>query len=123
MYSETREAEHEMLIIMNENQNKHNTSNQSMHSSFCRLHSFKLKHMEFSLNMISPRTFDGDAFQTPENRGIQNRAPTSTPKERGTQTDPEEAPQGPPMNRMYPLNKVPTYDSQEHRTRSYDKDM
>ena len=64
VYSQTKEAECKMLIIMNEDQ--HNNSNHSTHSSFSRLHSFELNDMCFGLNRISPITFDGNAFQTPK---------------------------------------------------------
>ena len=47
-----------------------------------------------------------------------------TLRECGTQSEQEEAPQPQlPMNRMYPLNKVPQYNSQENRHCSYDADM
>ena len=52
--------------------------------------------------------------------------PTSTPRERGTQPEQQEAPQQwvapPPMNRTYPLNKVPQYNFQEPRHQPYDGD-
>ena len=73
VYAESRETEHEMLVIMNENH--HNNSNQSTHSSFSRLHLLKLNDMGFGLNRISPVTFDGDAFQTPENRELKTELP------------------------------------------------
>ena len=121
MHAETREAKHGMQVIMEEDH--YNQTQSSAHTSFSRLRSFKLNDMGFGLNRISPITFDADAFQTPENRGPQNKAPTSTPWERGTQLAWEEAPhQGPsPMNRTYPLNRVPTY-LQEQRHQLYDAD-
>ena len=78
---------------------------------------------DLGLNWISPITFDADAFQTPENRGTQSRACTSTPWERCMQPAQEEVQQQvpPPMNRMYPLNRVPMYP-QEQGHQSYDAD-
>ena len=38
--------------------------------------------MGFSLNKISPITFDVENPQTPADHGIKSRAPTSTPRER-----------------------------------------
>ena len=38
--------------------------------------------MGFSLNKISPITFDVENPQTPADCGIKSRAPTSTPRER-----------------------------------------
>ena len=50
--------------------------------SFLHLRSFELNDMGFSLNKISPITFDVENPQTPVDCGIKNRAPTSTPQER-----------------------------------------
>ena len=47
--------------------------------SFSHLRSFELNDMGFSLNKISPITFDVENPQTPVDCGIKNRAPTSTP--------------------------------------------
>ena len=47
--------------------------------SFSHLRSFELNDMGFSLNKISPITFDVDNPQTSADHGIKNRAPTSTP--------------------------------------------
>ena len=66
----------EMQVIM-QGDNKHPHINKS--GSFSCLRSFELNDMGFSLNKISPITFDVDNPQTPANHGIKNRAPTSTP--------------------------------------------
>ena len=121
MYAETKEAEHEMLIIMNENQN--NNSNHSTHSFFSKLCSFDLNDMGFGLNRISPITFDGDAFQTSDNRSIHGRAPTSTPRERGAHDQAEQVPQETPiMNKMHPLPRAPHFNFGECRHQSYNAD-
>ena len=87
VYSEAREVEQEMLIIMEEHpeDKPHDLSNASVHSSFSRLCLFQLNIMGYGLNRISPITFDEDAFQTPDNR-MQSRAPTSTPRKKGKQS-------------------------------------
>ena len=105
MHSKTRVAECEMLVIMDEDY--HNQTQSSAHTSFFRLRSFELNDMGLGLNQISPITFDADAFQTSENRTTQHRAPTLTPEGRGRQPEQKEMPQQgpPPMNRTYPLNK------------------
>ena len=69
----------EMQVIM-QGDNKHPHINKS--GSFSRLRSFKLNDMGFSLNKISPITFDVENPQTPADRGIKSRALTSTPRER-----------------------------------------
>ena len=68
-----------MQVIM-QGDNKHPHINKS--GSFSRLRSFKLNDMGFSLNKISPITFDVENPQTPADHGIKSRAPTSTPRER-----------------------------------------
>ena len=60
--------------------NKHPHINKS--GSFSQLRSFKLNDMGFSLNKISPITFDVENLQTPADCGIKSRALTSTPRER-----------------------------------------
>ena len=40
--------------------------------------------MGFSLNKISPITFDVENPQMPADRGIKSRAPTSTPREKSS---------------------------------------
>ena len=63
--------------------------------------------MGFSLNKISPITFDIENPQTPADHGIKSRAPTSTPRERGApQTNkeaanPNEAHHEPQENTLY----------------------
>ena len=69
----------EMQVIM-QGDNKHPHINKS--GSFSRLRSFKLNNMGFSLNKISPITFDVKNPQTPADHGIKGRAVTSTPRER-----------------------------------------
>ena len=69
----------EMQVIM-QGDNKHPHINKS--GSFSRLRSFKLNDMGFSLNKISPITFDVKNPQTLADCGIKGRAPTSTPRER-----------------------------------------
>ena len=69
----------EMQVIM-QGDNKHPHINKS--GSFSRLRSFELNDMGFSLNKISPITFDVKNPQTPADHGIKSRALTSTPRER-----------------------------------------
>ena len=69
----------EMQVIM-QGDNKHPHINKS--GSFSQLRSFKLNDMGFSLNKISPITFDVKNPQTPADCGIKSRALTSTPRER-----------------------------------------
>ena len=75
-------------------------SNASFHSSFSRIRSDELNNIGYGLNRISPITFKGDVFQTPNN-WIQGRAPTSTPRKQRNET------QGPPVNKMFSVNQVP----------------
>ena len=72
----------EMQVIM-QSDNKHLHINKS--GSFSRLRSFKLNNMEFSLNRISPITFNVENPQTPVNCGMKGRALTSTPREKRVQ--------------------------------------
>ena len=69
----------EMQVIM-QGDNNHPHINKS--GSFSRLRSFKLNDMEFSLNKISPITFNVENVQTPADCGTEGRAPTLTPRER-----------------------------------------
>ena len=69
----------EMQVIM-QSDNKHPPINKS--GSFSRLRSFELNDMGFSLNKISPITFNVENPQTPVDHGTKERAPTSTPRER-----------------------------------------
>ena len=69
----------EMQVIM-QGDNKHPHINKS--GSFSPLRSFKLNDMGFSLNKISPITFDVENPQTPADHSIKSRALTSTPRER-----------------------------------------
>ena len=66
----------EMQVIM-QGDNKHPHINKS--GSFSCLRSFELNDMGFSLNKISPKTFNVDNPQTPADHGIKGKAPTSTP--------------------------------------------
>ena len=74
-WDEVNTISHEMQVIM-QGDNKHPHINSG---SFSHLRSFELNDMGFSLNKISPITFDVENPQTPANRGIKNRAPTLTP--------------------------------------------
>ena len=69
----------EMQVIM-QSDNKHPHINKS--GSFSRLRSFELNDMGFSLNKISPITFDVKNPQTPVDHGTKKRALTLTPRER-----------------------------------------
>ena len=71
---EVNKITREMQVIM-QGDNKHPHINSG---SFSCLRSFELNDMGFSLNKISPITFDVEDPQTPADRGIKNRAPTST---------------------------------------------
>ena len=107
-----------MLVIMDElweNQEQDEVSNVSFHSSFSRIHSDELNNMGYGLNRISPITFEGDVFQTPNNR-TQRRVLTSTPRKKMNET------QGPPVNKMFLANQVPRWDEQL-RSKSYDAEM
>ena len=58
-----------MLVIMDEfqeNQEQHDVSNVSFHSSFSRIMSDELNDMGYGLGRISPITLEGDVFQTPK---------------------------------------------------------
>ena len=72
---EVNKITREMQIIM-QGDNKHSHINSG---SFSCLRSFELNDMGFSLNKISPITFNMENPQTPVDCGINNRAPTSTP--------------------------------------------
>ena len=69
----------EMQVIM-QGDDKHLHINKS--GSFSRLRYFKLNDIGFSLNKISPITFDVENLQTPANLGTKGRAPTSMPREK-----------------------------------------
>ena len=74
---EVASTDKEMQIIM-QGDNKHPHINKS--GSFSRLRSFKLNDMGFSLNRISPITFNVENPQTPVNLGTKGRALTSMPR-------------------------------------------
>ena len=68
-----------MQVIL-QSDNKHPHINKS--GSFSRLRSFELNDMGFSLNKISPITFDVKNPQTPVDHGTKGRTLQSTPRER-----------------------------------------
>ena len=74
---EVASTDKEMQVIM-KSDNKHPHINKT--GSFSRLRSFKLNDMGFSLNRISPITFDVENQQTPVNHGTKGRAPTLMPR-------------------------------------------
>ena len=117
-FQEAWRVESEMLVIMDklqENQEQHDVFNTSFHSSFSRIWSDELNDMGYGLNRISPITFEGDVFQTPNN-WTQGRAPTSTPRKKRNET------QGPPVNKTSPVNQVPRQEEQP-RSKYYNAEM
>ena len=76
---EVASTDKEMQVIM-QGDNKHLHINKS--GSFSRLRSFKLNNMGFSLNRISPITFNVENPQTPANHGTKGRALTLMPREK-----------------------------------------
>ena len=88
----------EMQVIM-QSDNKHPHINKS--GSFSRLRSSN--SMQFSLNKISPITFDVENPQTPADCGTKGRAPTLTPRERRV---PQIAQQGQTHNKVANLNEA-----------------
>ena len=81
---EVASTDKEMQVIK-QSDNKHQHINKS--GSFSRLRSFKLNNMGFSLNRISPITFDVENPQTPVNRGTKGKALTSTLREKSHSRD------------------------------------
>ena len=77
--AEVASTNKEMQVIM-QGDNKHPHINKS--GSFSRLRSFELNDMGFSLNKISPITFNVENPQMPADCGTKGRATTSTPRER-----------------------------------------
>ena len=113
-FAEVRRVESEMLVIMDElqeNQEQHDISNASFHSSFSRIRSDELNDMVYGLSRISPITFKGDAFETPNNR-TQDRAPMSTPSKKRKEI----------VNKSFPVNQVQRQEEQP-RSKSYDAEM
>ena len=98
----------EMQVIM-QGDNKHPHINKS--GSFSRLRSFELNDMGFSLNKISPITFDVKNPQTLADRGIKGRALTSTPRERRV---PQSAQQEQAHNEVADLNEAHHEPSRKH---------
>ena len=90
----------EMQVIM-QGDNKHPHINKS--GSFSRLRSFKLNDMGFSLNRISPITFDVENPQTPVNHGTKGRALTLTPREKRV---PQNAQQGQTHDEAVNMNEA-----------------
>ena len=74
-HDEVNKITRKMQVIM-QGDTKHPHINSG---SFSCLRFFELNDMGFSLNKISPITFDVENLQTPVDCGIKNRAPTSTP--------------------------------------------
>ena len=72
--AEVRRVENEMMVIMEEHQEK-------VQSSFSRIRSEELNDMGYGLSKISPIIFDGNAFQTASNR-MQDNALMLTPRKR-----------------------------------------
>ena len=98
-FTEVRWVESEMLVIMDElqeNQNQHDVSNISFHSSFSRIRSDELNDMGYGLSRISPITLEGDAFQTPKNK-TQDTALMSTPRKKRNEV----------INKTFPVTQVP----------------
>ena len=90
----------EMQVIM-QSDNKHPHINKS--GSFSRLRSFELNDMGFSLNKISPITFDVENPQTPADHGMKGRSLTLTPRERRV---PQNAQQGQTHDEAANLNEA-----------------
>ena len=97
---EVASTKKEMQVIM-QGDNKHPHINKS--GSFSRLRSFELNDMGFSLNKISPITFDVENPQTPVDHGTKGRALTSTTRERRV---PWNAQQGQTDDEVTNLNKA-----------------
>ena len=97
---EVTSTDKEMQAIM-QIDNKHPHINKS--GFFSRLRSFKLNNMGFSLNKISPITFDVENPQTPADHGTKGRALTSTPRERRV---PQITQQGKTHNKAANLNEA-----------------
>ena len=74
----------EMQVIM-QSDNKHPHINKS--GSFSRLRSFELNDMGFSLNKISPVTFNVENPQTPADCGIKGKSPDINTKRKEGPTD------------------------------------
>ena len=89
-----------MQVIM-QGDNKHPHINKS--GSFSRLRSFELNDMGFSLNRISPITFDVENPQTPVNCGTKGRVLTSMPREKRV---PQNAQQGQRHDKVVNMNKA-----------------
>ena len=90
----------EMQVIM-QSDNKHPHINKS--GSFSRLRPFELNDMRFSLNRISPITFNVENPQTPANHGTKGRALTSTLREKRV---PQNAQQGQTHDEVVNMNEA-----------------
>ena len=100
-----------MLVIMNElqeNQEQHDISNVSFHSSFSRIRSDELNDMGYGLSRISPIILEGDVFQTLKSK-TQDTAPTSTPRKKRSEL----------INKTFPVNQV-LRQEELPRSKSYD---
>ena len=97
---EVASTDKEMQVIM-QGDNTHPHINKT--GSFSRLRSFELNDMGFSLNRISPITFDVENPQTSANRGTKGRAPTLTPREKRV---PQNAQQGQTYNEVVNMNEA-----------------
>ena len=88
-----------MLVIMDElqeNQNQHDVSNTSFHSSFSRIRYDELNDMGYGLSRISPITLEGDSFQTRKNK-TQDTALMSTPRKKRNEV----------IHKTFPVIQVP----------------
>ena len=98
-FTEARQVESEMVVIMDElqeNQEQHDISNVSFCSSFSRIRSDELNNMGYGLSRISPITLEGDMCQTLKNI-TQDTAPMSTPRKKRSEL----------INKTFPVNQVP----------------
>ena len=94
-FAEAKRVESEMLFIMDELQDQQDVSDASFCSSFSRIWSDELNNMGYGLSRISPITFEGDVFQTPNN-WTQDRALMSTTRKKRTKI----------VNKTFPVNQV-----------------
>ena len=97
-FAEARRIESEIMITMDElqeNEEQHDASNASFHSSFSRICSDELNVKDYGLSRISPINLKGYIFQTPNNQ-THDRALTSTPKKERNEI----------INKTFPVNQV-----------------
>ena len=113
-FAEARQVENEMLVIMEElqeNQEQHDISSASFHSSFSRIRSDGLSDMGYGLSKISPITFERDVFQTPKNQTQDTPLP-STPRKKRNEI----------INKTFPVNQV-LRQQEQPRSKSYDAEL